>query len=458
MIHHTQLCLACSASLPPNLFKQPIPSSSSSSNRLGPESPSIFLTPCCTRPICPTCTTRNPRLMRYNPCLVCVHGIGVLEASGSSSSTGLAKKSAKKGASNISSDLNLNGEVRDEDTFVVGDDDEEGMLYDDSGHEREIEEEEASNHGADVNFADSDTRSPSPNQFTTTSTAIDSLSTLTLTETSTSQLSDLQPQEESNDDPTRPYKYFLNRSDTLQGLSLRFGIPVHEICKLNTLPPSILRSPHLLHTRTFILLPASASLKPHPSLVRLTSQESQNLDDSDKITKAREQRRAKERAEKKLQLLTKEVDWRVARVYVALADDPSTQDEAYGKEAYEKGIEGKKSKSNDSDGMEYLAIERYLDDMEWEEGEKKAGRNAKLPKFPYADFGEASSSSKVSPGRTRQKEVADSQKGESTVLWSPTRADEFDSGGADSIRGLGLGLAKGVGVGVGVMGGWFKKI
>lgn len=51
-----QLCLACSASL--------LPSSD------------VYTTKCCQRPICPSCITSIPRLVRYHPCLACQSGTG----------------------------------------------------------------------------------------------------------------------------------------------------------------------------------------------------------------------------------------------------------------------------------------------------------------------------------------------------------------------------------------------
>ena len=67
-------------------------------------------------------------------------------------------------------------------------------------------------------------------------------------------------------------------------------------------------------------------------------------------------------------MLTKEVDWRVAKAYVALADDEEEQEEFYSKQK-ELGEVG-----SSAAGLESLAIGRYLDDEEWEKGERSAGR------------------------------------------------------------------------------------
>ena len=114
-------------------------------------------------------------------------------------------------------------------------------------------------------------------------------------------------------------------------------------------------TPHLLHTRSFLILPPTS--KPHPSL---------KLDSAEE--KAREDKLVRERAEKKLQMLTKEVDWRVAKAYVALADDEEEQEEFHTKQK-ELGEGG-----SSATGLESVAIGRYLDDDEWERGERSAGR------------------------------------------------------------------------------------
>ena len=94
-----------------------------------------------------------------------------------------------------------------------------------------------------------------------------------------------------------------------------------EICKLNNLSPSAMRMTpvHLLHTRSFLILPPTS--KPHPSL---------KLDNAKE--KAQEDKLVKKQAEKKVQMLINEVDWRVAKVHVALADSEEEQEEFYAKQ------------------------------------------------------------------------------------------------------------------------------
>lgn len=86
-------------------------------------------------------------------------------------------------------------------------------------------------------------------------------------------------------------------------------------------------------------------------------------------------------------MLTKEVDPQIARTYVALADDDDEQQVR----AYKvKEVSGSQRKPHTSTSvgvrLESLAIEKYLDDLEWETEEIKAGRLPRLSKFPFGDF------------------------------------------------------------------------
>ena len=87
----------------------------------------------------------------------------------------------------------------------------------------------------------------------------------------------------------------------------------------------------------------------------------------DALRAEREARRARERAEKRFQTVTKETDWRVAKAYVALAedteDDPSGKEDASKKRTLETSTEGR-------------ATDQYLDDAEWEAQERREGRGS----------------------------------------------------------------------------------
>jgi hypothetical protein len=121
------------------------------------------------------------------------------------------------------------------------------------------------------------------------------------------------------------------------------------LCKLNGLSPSTLRTtPHLLHTRTFLVLPAA-----HPQRHATASD----------VSPEEESQRRRERAQATFHRVTKETDDGIARAYVALAEDselvPSLK------------AEGEKER------LEERAVDWYLDDEEWERGERK-GRHIQV--------------------------------------------------------------------------------
>jgi hypothetical protein len=92
--------------------------------------------------------------------------------------------------------------------------------------------------------------------------------------------------------------------------------------------------------------------------------------------------------------LTKEVDWRVAKAYVALADETG--------EANDFGAKGKEGDFVDLGPLtlEERAIARYLDDDEWEESQKKQGVKGGITKFPFVDaWGEKSAQSEKKTSR-----------------------------------------------------------
>lgn len=147
----------------------------------------------------------------------------------------------------------------------------------------------------------------------------------------------------------------------------KFWLQGRELCRLNNLPPSTLTTtPHILHTRAFLTLPPSAHSKSKAPL-------------NGAADKDQEARLTRERTEKRLQTLTKEVDWRVAKAYVALADIPDVDaEDVKGKEAHKRlnnlGSGDLRSK------LEERAVTRYLDDEEWEKSE---GGKVSIQGFPY---------------------------------------------------------------------------
>ena len=108
----------------------------------------------------------------------------------------------------MSPNTNLSGAVRDEDTFILGDDEDD----DDEENGAQVER-----HSLPPPY-EPESLGPQAVLFTAEETA---------TSRSSPNLDEpplLQPGPENT--RMAPYKYYLDRADTLQGLSLRFGVDV----------------------------------------------------------------------------------------------------------------------------------------------------------------------------------------------------------------------------------------
>ncbi|EMD34093.1 hypothetical protein CERSUDRAFT_159540 [Gelatoporia subvermispora B] len=318
----SSLCLACSSSLPPRSLRFP--------------DGDIYVTRCCKRPICPACISSNPRLARYDPCLRCLDGVAAVGGS--------SLLMAKGNSSPLARTPNIDGSVRDEDVFVLGDEGGE-----DSEDDNEIPE-------------------PTTDTVTPTSEMLgDAPSSAVGPEAS-------QVDTETLSQPM-PSRYLIQPRDTLLGIALKVGVDGHTLCRLNNLPPSALRTtPHLLHTRTYLNLP--------PSVIAPSQQLS--ADSPDAVA-----RRTRERAEARLQSLAKERDWRVARAYVAIANIPDPEENFKRKES--GSLRKRNSKAGDTftpevegaQPLEHRVLDHYMDDNDWEERERTEGRSATLQGFPY---------------------------------------------------------------------------
>ncbi|EIN03756.1 hypothetical protein PUNSTDRAFT_56015 [Punctularia strigosozonata HHB-11173 SS5] len=173
-----------------------------------------------------------------------------------------------------------------------------------------------------------------------------------------------------------PSRYYLSPGDTLLGVALRFGVDGRELCRLNKLPPSTLSTtPHLLHTRRFITLPSSARTPPPLSEEERRAREA--------AAEEHRSRRLREQAEKRFQTLTKEVDWRVARAYVAIADDPE-ESRAHGLKGKEMGRGS--TMPGTADGLGDRAVDWYMDDEEWERRQLRGGKQPGPVPGPPAAF------------------------------------------------------------------------
>ena len=129
-----------------------------------------------------------------------------------------------------------------------------------------------------------------------------------------------------------------------------------------------------MHTRIFLTLPPTDKLRtPIPS--------PGSFDAEDEVQRAKA--RAIERAQKRFQFVTKEVDWRVAKAYIALEDDGGSEYNGSIKE-WVKGEKRSVLEGSNATviSVENRAVDRYLDDDEWERGE---GRNMKIEPIPRLD-------------------------------------------------------------------------
>ncbi|CUA76042.1 hypothetical protein RSOLAG22IIIB_02049 [Rhizoctonia solani] len=269
---------------------------------------SCFRTPCCARYICERCLSKNARFRRYNPCLSCLGGVGLVQSTSGDRPTG-DRPSVQHGRDN------------EAETFIIADSEDD-------------EDSELSSKSKRIESGAADARPPT----TPETSGFSEMPDRALPQSST---------------------YYIKPRDTVTGIALKHGIDPRQLCRLNKLPASTLTTtPHLLHTRTTLQLPpgSRAPSPPPPDLLE------------------RLEARAKERAGKAFQAITKETDWGVAQSYVALLD---TEDEEI-KEGKRRMVD-----LSSRDGRQALAVDRYLDDNDWEEEQRKAGLSPRIEPFPF---------------------------------------------------------------------------
>jgi hypothetical protein len=119
----------------------------------------------------------------------------------------------------------------------------------------------------------------------------------------------------------------------------------------------------LLHTRTFLVLPQSHSQQRHGA---------------GEVAPEEEARRTRERAQVAFQQVAKEMDDGVAQAYVALAQDSDSEPDL----ASLKAEEEKKESRRVARTIEERALDRYLDDDEWERRERAEGRGVHIQRLP----------------------------------------------------------------------------
>lgn len=158
------------------------------------------------RPICHDCLKSNPRLARYDPCLACLGGVGAINAGNTNS-----KQPRQQ-------NVNVSGAVRDEDNFIVGDEEDDSE---------------------DEQTRDPVLRSSSPPPSYDTSPTVWSEDEL---ESSAPTPGAVYPIQGSQTGVTRgssailqaetstPTKYYIKPGDSLQGIALRFGVNASSVC------------------------------------------------------------------------------------------------------------------------------------------------------------------------------------------------------------------------------------
>lgn len=114
----------------------------------------------------------------------------------------------------------------------------------------------------------------------------------------------------------------------------------------------------------------------------LPHSDSQQYTANDALPEEEKARRARGRAHVAFQHVTKETDDRIAQAYVALADDSDS-----GSDVLPLKDEGEKLSrgadlTNLKRTLEERAVDRYLDDDEWERQERAEGRGVHIQRFP----------------------------------------------------------------------------
>ncbi|CED84677.1 Uncharacterized conserved protein [Phaffia rhodozyma] len=185
-------------------------------------------------------------------------------------------------------------------------------------------------------------------------------------------------------------RHIIQKGDTLIGISLKYCVDPHHLCTLNKLPPSTIHTtPHLLQTRSYLLLLPS----PPPSLPASTLSQL-----------------AHERALARFAKITKEEDPLVRRAYVGVAEidhEFGLQSESYEGEA-EKSKVGAAGRKEEQETVEGRAVGRFFEDLEWE-GEQRQDNGQGPRGFPVQS-GSSSGVRWKAAGPERATSSSDSKK------------------------------------------------
>ena len=191
------------------------------------------MTKCCQRPICPRCLETNPRLARYNPCLVCLAGVGVIRASSSARNIPGGKGVGGIGVQSAKVE-NLDGGMKNQDLFVLADDEDD-------------EDEDSSTDGEDDGRARRSAAPPPPDVVPmvphlpeTPPPPPVSSRTEDLPIANATPITPPTPDDSARHsiEPDSPVVYRLRRGDTLTGIALRFRLDVRPFpCIMSCLFP-----------------------------------------------------------------------------------------------------------------------------------------------------------------------------------------------------------------------------
>lgn len=187
---HNVLCLACSSSIP-------------SRNQ------AVHITNCCNQVICSNCIQANPRLTTYDPCLVCMDGIGASQSK-------LKTQNTPTRIINNSKSLLHPTTINDdsETMFVLGDDsDEDG------------EEQETSNP------LQSPLPKPPAYQEAVNSSIMDNPQPSTSLPSHPDTFSPASDPSAISVSATP--KYYINPHDTVHGIALHFGVDVGFLLRVH---------------------------------------------------------------------------------------------------------------------------------------------------------------------------------------------------------------------------------
>ena len=341
----SQLCLACSSSIPASVKPS-----------------SIFVHGCCSRSICANCLQQNPRLATF--CPICEDATAAFRKGPRPEVTRAGQvvfdADAALRAEQVAPPSYLEAVAQGEkgqdagdkkSAFVVDDDDDgsdDGELEAERKASKSLQKQEKSRQqsrpsllarqaskssaGAEVDVAPQNGESSNahvePDVNNGSALSLNSHRHKVDPHHTSSTLDAVSGPSSSRPGDGQTRQYWLRKTDTLQSIAIRFAVSTNELCLLNSLPRAVLStSPHLLHTRPFILIPAHAvekQLAANPGLMQ-SLEGPPRKSAKEKTTAARRTAEAKFRATLAKVAATNggetPADEKAAKAYIGLAED-----------------------------------------------------------------------------------------------------------------------------------------